>query len=107
MPERSPTTDCIGKSGDLPSIEASPFTVGARGIGDAVARCPGEERALGGGVVHSDSDAHLYMRASGPRDATGLTSETRDGDIPKQWYASVLNYGVERREGLKVFAICE
>ena len=46
------------------------------------------------------------MVASGPLDGTGVTLETRDGDVAKQWYAAQYNFGATLRE-FKVFAICE
>ncbi len=88
------------------TIVATPFSVEANGqTGEAYAECPASSRALGGGVVQSGSALGLYVRASGPLDATGFTSKTRDGDIAKQWYAAVANFDRESRD-FKVFAIC-
>jgi len=71
--------------------------------------CPGNKRALGGGVVQSGpANKHLDVRASGPLDATGVTIETNDGDIAKQWYAAVYNeFHESGTRTFKVFAICE
>lgn len=95
-------------TGTRATIEATEFTVqpGSNGISEASAVCPGEKRALGGGVVQSGpTDWNLWVRASAPLDSTGLPSQTRDGDIAKRWYASVLNISNVART-LKVFAIC-
>jgi hypothetical protein len=45
------------------------------------------------------------VRASGPLDETGTTSQTLDDDVPKQWYASVLNT-TSQTVNFKVFAVC-
>jgi hypothetical protein len=91
------------------TIEATSFTVDYLQTGEAFAVCPGTKRALGGGVVQVGSAVgpagHLFVIASGPLDATGFTSETRDGDVAKQWYAAVSNDSGTPRT-FKVFAIC-
>jgi hypothetical protein len=88
------------------TIEATSLTVPAQSTGETFAVCPGAKRALGGGVVQSGPAANSYVQSSGPLDATGITSETNDGDIAKQWYASVENLAGAQRV-FKVFAICE
>ena len=95
------------------TIEAKPFTVegAAPGpvtnskTGEAYAVCPGNMRALGGGVVQSGSPNALYVRASGPLAETKDAANTVSGDIAKRWYAAVANHSKEPRN-LKVFAIC-
>src|SRR5829696_5820270 len=95
------------------TIEAKPFTVegAAPGpvtnskTGEAYAVCPGNTRALGGGVVQSGSPNALYVRASGPLAETKDAANTVSGDIAKRWYAAVANHSKEPRN-LKVFAIC-
>ncbi len=96
-------------TGTRATIEATQFTVepGLNDTGEASAVCPGDKRALGGGVVQSGSADSLWMHASGPLDSTGFTSETRDGDIAKQWYAAVKNNAGDVTRTLKVFGICE
>ena len=94
---------CSGASNA--TIEATTFTVENQGLGEAFAVCPGTKRALGGGVVESGPPDRLSVSASGPLDSTGLVSKTRDGDIAKQWYASVYN-GSGGPVKFKVFAIC-
>ena len=89
------------------TIEATQFTVGDNQSGEAFARCLGTKRALGGGVVQSGPPTDLVVRASGPLDATGVTIETNDGDIAKQWYAAVGNDPSGTQRILKEFAICE
>jgi hypothetical protein len=89
------------------SIEATQFTVGSNETGEAFAVCPGTKRALGGGVVQSGPAGGVFVLASGPLDATGFTSETKDGDIAKQWYAAVGNDPSGTQRILKEFAICE
>ena len=101
---------CSGTSNA--TIEATPFTVepdpsGNGKFAEGYAVCPGAKRALGGGVVQSGSpDKNLVVQASGPLDHTGITAETNDGDIAKQWYTVIGNYWGEQPP-LKVFAICE
>lgn len=87
------------------TIEATAFSVGPNGqtgpqTGEAFARCPGTKRALGGGVVESGAPNDLFVHAS------GVTANTNDGDIAKQWYAAVFNDDAVARN-FKVFAICE
>ena len=88
------------------TIEATQFTVQNGQVGEASAVCPGTRRAVGGGVVQSGSAQGSFVRASGPLDGTGVTLETRDGDVARQWYAARYNFGATLRE-FKVFAICE
>ena len=101
---------CSGNSNA--TIEATPFTVEENGPNDAgktaeeYAVCPGTKRALGGGLVQSGTPEGISLLASGPLDSSGFTSETKDGDRAKQWYAAVGNFGGQQRD-LKVFAICE
>jgi hypothetical protein len=88
------------------TIEATKFTVDDGQTGEEFARCPGSKSALGGGVVQSGFAPGLYVQASGPLDATGVTLNTKDGDVAKQWYASVLNISGHDDRVFKVFAIC-
>jgi hypothetical protein len=92
-------------AGTNATIEATAFSVAPTTAGEAVAVCPGSKRALGGGVVESGPPNGLVVRASGPLDETGTTAETDDGDVPKQWYASVLN-NTSQTVDFKVFALC-
>lgn len=87
------------------TIEATEFKVPGRGTAGEFARCRGNKRALGGGVVQKTLLAE-YVHASGPLDAAGVTESTRDGDTAKQWYAAVSNLS-NREMAAKVFAICE
>ncbi|MDQ5828588.1 MAG: hypothetical protein M3324_01670, partial [Actinomycetota bacterium] len=87
------------------TIEATSFSVAPYQTGEASAVCPGNKRALGGGVVQSGPATGLYVRASGPLDSTGETAQTVSGDIAKQWYAAVGNESGQLRD-FKVFAIC-
>ncbi|HEX5849407.1 MAG TPA: hypothetical protein VFY59_09420 [Rubrobacter sp.] len=94
-------------SGDSSArIKASAFSVESDQTGEAFARCGSSKRALGGGVVQSGTPDDLLTRASGPLDGTGVTLETRDGDVAKQWYAAQRNNSGPLRQ-FKVFAICE
>jgi hypothetical protein len=94
---------CSAKSNA--TIEATTFQVGAHQTNEAYAKCPGKERALGGGVVQSGQASLLTVRASGPLDETNVTANTQSGDVAKQWYAAVYNGEAQPRD-LKVFAIC-
>jgi hypothetical protein len=87
------------------TIEATQFTVGSNQVNEAFAVCPGTKRVVGGGVVQSGKPAGLFVKASGPLDATGVTLNTNDGDRAKQWYAAVQNSSAIERT-LKVFALC-
>jgi hypothetical protein len=101
---------CSAKS--KATIEATLFQVGAAtesaqtNTKEAYAKCPGKERALGGGVVQSGDAKGLKVSASGPLDETNVTANTQSGDIAKQWYAAVANVEAQPRD-LKVFAICQ
>jgi hypothetical protein len=87
------------------TIKAKTFTLAPFVTADAMVSCGKGKRALGGGLVQSGTAEGLWIRASGPLDATGITLETRTGDVPKQWYAAVQNTTDDTRT-LKVFAIC-
>jgi hypothetical protein len=87
------------------TIKETQFTVAPDTTGEAFAVCPGTKRVVGGGVVQSGSARRLWVRASGPLDATGFTLNTDDGDVAKQWYAAVLN-GDDTERTLRVFALC-
>jgi Ca2+-binding RTX toxin-like protein len=87
-------------------VEATPFSK-SLGFAGAAASCPTGRRALGGGVgsetaVTGDS---YEVITSGPRDETGLTASTDDGDVAKSWYAAVKNTLVAPT-AFKTFAIC-
>jgi hypothetical protein len=88
------------------TIEATQFTVPERQTGEEFAVCKGNKRAVGGGVVQSGEAAvGMTVIASGPLDASGVTLQTKDGDIAKQWYAAVSNDTAQQRT-YRVFAIC-
>jgi hypothetical protein len=88
------------------TLVATSFQVGGNQTNEAYAKCPGNKRALGGGVVQSGDPVNLGVRASGPLDETNVTANTQSGDVAKQWYAAVANRGTQPRD-LKVFAICQ
>jgi hypothetical protein len=94
-------------SGDSSArIKATAFSLAQGQTGEAFAKCASTRRALGGGVVQSGTANNLRVRASGPLDATGITLNTNDGDVAKQWYTAIVNFSGALRE-FKVFAICE
>jgi hypothetical protein len=86
-------------------IVAKSFQVAASQTGEAYAKCPGNKRALGGGVVESGPPDNLFVHASGPLNAGGTTAGTKTGDVAKQWYAAVRNNSGGPVD-FKVFAIC-
>jgi hypothetical protein len=89
------------------TIEATEIRVSDDGsTEEAFAVCPGDKRAVGGGIVQSGAPDEHFVQASGPLDATGTTAETKDGDVAKQWYASVLNDEGFGFADFRVFAIC-
>ena len=93
-------------SGDSSAkIKATPFSVQSSQPSEAFAVCGVGKRAVGGGVVQSGSVRGPFVRASGPLDGTGVTLETRDGDVARQWYAAVSSTVIP--QDFKVFAICE
>jgi hypothetical protein len=87
------------------TIEATSFSLAAGQTGEEFAMYPGNKRALGGGVVQSGPAAGFVL-ASGPLNSRGVTAQTQSGDIPKQWYADVVNFSGQQRD-LKMFAVCE
>ena len=87
-------------------IEATKFTLDNGESGEEFAKCSAGRRALGGGVVQSGSSAGLFVRASGPLDASGDALDTKDGDEAKQWYAALVNFSGADDRVFKVFAIC-
>jgi hypothetical protein len=88
------------------TLVATSFQVGGNQTNEAYAKCPGNKRALSGGVVQSGDPVNLGVRASGPLDETNVTANTQSGDVAKQWYAAEYNGGTQPKD-LKVFAICQ
>jgi hypothetical protein len=97
----------VAAPGTDATIEATPFSVASGQIDGAYAVCPGQQRALGGGVVQSGGFVPGEVAASGPLAETKDAANTVSGDIAKRWYAWVVNfpYGGPM-VNLKVFAIC-
>src|SRR5262245_44684042 len=91
--------------GSSATIEATQFTAPYRVPTGEFAECGPGERAVGGGIVSIGPPDFLITLSSGPLDASGSVSNTRDGDIPKQWHAAVYNADDDGRI-FKVFAIC-
>jgi hypothetical protein len=58
-------------------------------------------------VVQIAGSAEAFsVRASGPLDETGVTSQTGNGDIARQWYAAAKSIFAEDRT-MRVIALCE
>jgi hypothetical protein len=87
------------------TIEATRFVPPYRVPTGEFAKCGQGERAVGGGLVAIGPPNYGPMLSSGPLDASGSIANTRDGDIPKQWHASVYNADDDGRV-FKVFAVC-
>src|SRR5215218_201991 len=94
----------VAAPGTDATIEATPFSVEPSKIGEEYAVCPGQQRALGGGVVQSGRLAGA-VAASGPLAETKDAANTVSGDIAKRWYAAGVN-GYGEKLSFKVFAIC-
>ncbi len=86
------------------TIKATQFAVDDYGDAEGYARCGKGKRALGGGVAQSGPPS-VWVRASGPLDASGDALNTETGDAAKQWYAAVRN-GSGLPQVVRVFAIC-
>src|SRR5215213_11013017 len=80
----------VAAPGTDATIEATPFSVEPSKIGEEYAVCPGQQRALGGGVVQSGRLAG-EVAASGPLAETKDAANTVSGDIAKRWYAAGIN----------------
>jgi hypothetical protein len=93
----------VAAPGTDATIEATPFSVEPSKIGEAFAVCPGQQRALGGGVIPTGFGGQVA--ASGPLAETKDAANTVSGDIAKRWYARVDNFS-GAPVNLKVFAIC-
>lgn len=89
------------------TISATSFHVDASEHVEKHAACPGRKRALGGGLVQSDLEKPpgVFIGASGPLDASGTPSGTKDGDVAKQWFVALTNNPMFDIN-MKVFAIC-
>jgi hypothetical protein len=87
------------------TIEATTFKVADHQDGEEYAKCPANKRVVGGGVVQSGPPNGLFVLASGPLNASGITAQTRNGDIATQWYTAIHNAS-GRPVTFKVFAIC-
>jgi hypothetical protein len=74
------------------------------GMASAVAKCPSGRRVVGGGIGVIEDLVRTEVLASGPLDATGMTSNTVDGDIGSYWYAQVRDPTMSQT--YKVFALC-
>ena len=85
-------------------IQAKGFWVAGRDTGVASAKCPAGKRAVGGGLVQAGWPDDRVL-ASGPLDASGAITSTKDGDKAKRWYAAVHNLPAHRVH-FKVFALC-
>jgi Ca2+-binding RTX toxin-like protein len=87
-----PTALC-SKASDA-TIRAAPFTVQPDQGAPGQAFCPPGSRVVGGGVTQSTGQGgKSWVRANGPLDETGLTSQLADGDVGRSWFAYVHNYG--------------
>jgi hypothetical protein len=93
----------MAASGTDATIEATPFSVEPSKIGEAFAVCPGQQRALGGGVIPTGFGGQVA--ASGPLAETKDVANTVSGDIAKRWYAAEVN-GSGEKLSVRVFAIC-
>ena len=90
------------------TAQRSRFGVDSPGTDWANSECPGDRRAVGGGVIPSSGAARrFYVRASGPLDSTSETENTQDGDAATQWYAAVVNNGGGQPRNFEVLALCE
>jgi hypothetical protein len=88
-------------------VEATPFSLPAIGNGGAVARCPAGSRAVGGGLGTTGAVGGQIVYGlllSGPRDETGVTGATVNGDIPREWASTAFNLG--GGPDFKAFALC-
>jgi hypothetical protein len=94
----------ICMSSSTATLDETTHTIGGE-TRDVIAICPEGKRLIGGGIVQSGPAPELYLPANGPLDGTGFTVETRSGDIPRQWYTSILNALPETRT-FRTFAIC-
>jgi hypothetical protein len=87
-------------------IEAEQLNVDPIENAEALVSCKPGQRALGGGVVQSGPASALSVRASGPLDASGITMETRTGDVARHWYSVMENRHYEDDRTVRLFAIC-
>jgi hypothetical protein len=71
---------------EIEPFTVDPATVGPTGAGRAV--CPPGSRVIGGGVTGVAATVS-EVRAIGPLDETGLTSNLADGDVGQSWYSQV------------------
>src|SRR5512132_2950490 len=93
----------VAAPGTDATIEATPFSVEPSKIGEAFAVCPGQQQALGGGVIPTGFGGQVA--ASGPLAETKDAANTVSGDVAKRWYAAEVN-GSGEKLSVKVFAIC-
>ena len=100
-----------GAPGGDATVEATAFTVGPGLTGSATAACPAGSRVVGGGVDTTGPTAtgpaapYYQILVSGPQDETGTTLATVDGDIARNWFASIFN-GTDATLEFRVFALC-
>jgi hypothetical protein len=88
-------------------LEASRLTVEPATTLETSVECGAGQSALGGGVIQKGPvDDYLPMLASGPLDKSGVTLQTNDGDVAKQWYVATRNVSGETKRIVKAFAIC-
>ena len=93
---------------DVPKarIEAEEFEVSEFSEAKAVAKCPGDKRVLGGGVVQDGDPSSVAVLTSGPVDSSGKAKKTNDGDVPTRWYAGVTHYQAGTERTFRAFAVC-
>ena len=85
---------------DATIAEASfSFPDGSQQEGEAVARCPAGQRALGGGIITTATTVSSTVRRSAPQIGAGFATiqsalangATVDADVSRRWAASVVN----------------
>ena len=90
------------------TVERTRFEVDSPDTNGDYSECPGNRRAVGGGLIPSSGAARrFYVRASGPLDSTGEMENSEDGDVATQWYAAIYNYAGGQARDFEVFAVCE
>jgi hypothetical protein len=87
------------------TIETSGWTLGGDEQSAISVTCPAGKRALGGGIVETNTLGDVTVAASGPLSASGTIEGTNDGDSPTRWYAAVYN-NVPTERNVRVSAIC-
>jgi hypothetical protein len=105
-----PVWPAVAAPGGDAFVVTSTLTLGAADLqGTGSVMCPDGSRALGGGAAPTapspGEERFLRVFYSAPLEASGLSSQTDAGDVPRGWMVSV-GHNPALSDTYKVFVVC-